>query len=173
MIGWHMAGSQPRQYDHELTGKTAYGKPVARMWCTARRADGFGTLMQTFSPGKYLGQRLRFSGGLKCEDVEDRVGLWMRVDGPRGAEPLAFDNMHNRPISGSRDWGRHDVVLDIPSHAIAVALGVLLVGRGEVFMAGFELETVGEDVPTTDLHEARPEGPRNLDFSEASELAES
>lgn len=63
------------------------------------------------------------------------------------------------------------MVLDVPGHAIAIALGVLLVGRGEVFMAGFELGAVGEDVPTTDMYEARPEEPRNLDFSEATEEA--
>ena len=136
-----------------------------------KRPEGFGTLMQTFSSDDYLGQRLRFSGALKCEDVEDRVGFWMRVDGPRGSEALTFDNMENRPISGSRDWGRHDVVLDVPSHAIAVALGVLLVGRGDVSMAGFELGTVGEDVPSTDMYASRPGGPVNLDFSEAIEEA--
>ncbi|MBA3300096.1 MAG: RNA polymerase sigma factor [Thermoleophilaceae bacterium] len=167
MIGWHMAGSHPKQYDHELTEKTAYGKPVARLWCTARRPDGFGTLMQTFSSGNYLERRLRFSGAVQCEGVEDWVGLWMRVDGARGVEPLAFDNMESRPIDGTRDWQRYNVVLDVPSNARAVALGVLLSGRGEVAMADFGLETVGEDVPTTNMYEAPPEGPQNLDFSEA------
>ena len=62
-----------------------------------------------------------------------------------------------------------DVVLDVPSHARAIALGVLLVGRGKVSMAGFELGTVGADVPATNLYETLPEGPRNLDFSEAFE----
>jgi RNA polymerase sigma factor (sigma-70 family) len=166
MIGWHKAGSHPGQYKHEFTDKSAYGKPVARLWCTARQAEGFGTLMQTFSADTYLRQRLRLSGALQCHDVDGRVGLWMRVDGARGSDPLAFDNMETRPITGTRDWQRHEIVLDIPSNARAIALGVLLVGRGEVFMADFRLDGVGEEVPTTDLYETPPEGPRNLDFSE-------
>ena len=167
MIGWHMAGSQPGQYEHELTEETAYGKPVARLWCKATKVEGFGTLMQTFSADNYLGQRLRFSGALQCNDVEGRLGLWMRVDGRPGSEPLAFDNMDTRPISGTRDWQRHEVVLDVASEATAIALGVLLVGRGEARMADFRLEGVGQEVPTTNLYAPRPEGPLNLDFSDA------
>ncbi|MGH3993895.1 MAG: hypothetical protein ACRDSN_15720 [Pseudonocardiaceae bacterium] len=166
MTARHMAGSQPGQYDHELTQKTAYGKPVVRLWCAAKKAEGFGTLMQTFSPGEYLGKRLRLSGGLFCEGVDGWAGLWMRVDGPRGSDPLAFDNMQNRSLTGTRDWGRHDVVLDVPTHSRAIALGVLLSGRGEVLMADFGLEVVGEDVPTTDMYETPQHGPWNLDFSE-------
>lgn len=171
MVGWHMAGSHPGQYDHEVTDGTAYGKPVARLRFSGREPEGFGTLMQTFSAANYLGRRLRFSGGLKAVDVEGWAGLWMRVDGPRGSEPLSFDNMENRPLKGSRDWHRHEIVLDVPAHARAIALGVLLVGRGEVLMADFGLEPVSHDVPTTGLYERYPDEPRNLDFSETPNAA--
>jgi hypothetical protein len=122
--------------------------------------------MQTFSAANYLGRRLRFSGGLKAVDVEGWAGLWMRVDGPRGSEPLAFDNMENRPLKGSRDWQRHEIV---PAHARAIALVVRLVGRGEVLVADFGLESMSDDVPTTGLYERYPDEPLNLDFSETAE----
>ncbi len=167
MTGWHMAGSHPRQYEHARAEDMSYdGRPVAHLRCVVARADGFGTLMQTFSAERYHEQRVRFSGALKCEDVGDRVGLWMRVDGPGGTRPLAFDNMADRPISGTTDWQRYEVVLDVPAEAQAIALGVLLIGEGEAWVADFRVETVGLDVETTDVERSLPDRPANLDFSE-------
>jgi RNA polymerase sigma factor (sigma-70 family) len=168
MTGWHMAGSHPRQYEHALAEEmTCEGKPVAELRCVVTRADGFGTLMQTFSAERFLEQRVRFSGALKCEGVEDRVGLWMRVDGLGGARPMAFDNMAGRPIRGTSDWQRHEVVLDIPAEAQAIAFGVLLVGEGNAWMSDFDVEVVGPEVRTTGSEtEALPDRPSNLDFSE-------
>ena len=168
MTGWRISGSHSSQYEQALADETTYeGKPVVKLRSVVPRTDGFGTLMQTFSAEHYLGQRVRFSGALKCEGVEDRVGLWMRVDGP-GGRALAFDNMAGRPVSGTTDWERHEVVLDVPDEAQAIALGVLLVGRGEAWMSDFDVEIVGPEVETTDagMTAALPEQPQNLDFSE-------
>jgi len=168
MTGWHMAGSHPRQYEHAISEDVSYeGRPVAHLRCTMPRADGFGTLMQTFSAEHFLERRVRFSGALKCKDVEDRVALWMRVDGPGGTRPLAFDNMVERPIDGTVDWERHEVVLDVAAEAQAIALGVLLVGEGEAWVADFVVEIVGGDIETTDSMQSLPDRPQNLDFSEA------
>jgi RNA polymerase sigma factor (sigma-70 family) len=168
MMGWHMAGSHPRQYEHALAGDTTYeGKRVAELRCLVPRADGFGTFMQTFSAERFLEQRVRFSGALQCKGVADRVGLWMRVDGPGGTRPLAFDNMADRPVRGTTDWEHHEVVLDVPAQAQAIAFGVLLSGEGEVRMSDFHVEIVGPDVPTTDSRtEALPDRPQNLDLSQ-------
>lgn len=168
MTGWHMAGSHPRQYEHTLTAEATYeGRPVAQLRCSVDRADGFGTLMQKFSAERFLEQRVRFSGALECEDVNDRVGLWMRVDGgPSGASMLAFDNMADRPIGGTTSWQRCQVVLDVPAEAQAIALGVLLVGEGEARVSDFAFARVDRDVETTGGMQSLPDGPQNLDFSE-------
>jgi hypothetical protein len=42
----------------------------------------------------------------------------------------AFDNMSTRPILGTRDWTRFEVVLDIPASAIGLAFGFFLAGLG-------------------------------------------
>jgi len=121
MTGWDMAGSHPSQYEHEIAADTTYqGKLVVHMWCSAERADGFGTLMQMFSPSEFTEQRVRFSGALRCEQLDGRVALWMRVDGAGGAM-LAFDNMADRPIRGTMDWEHYEVVLDVPAEAQAIA----------------------------------------------------
>ena len=169
MKGWHMAGTHPSQYEHLLADDTTYeGKPVVELRSVVPQTDGFGTLMQTFSAEHFLERRVRFSGALKCRNVENRVGLWMRVDGPGGGRMLAFDNMAGRPVSGTTDWKRYEVVLDVPDEAVAIALGVLLVGKGDAWMSDFNVEIVGPEVETTDagMTAALPERPQNLDFSQ-------
>jgi RNA polymerase sigma factor (sigma-70 family) len=170
MKGWHMAGSHPSQYEHALAEETTYeGKAVVELRSVAPQTDGFGTLMQTFSAERFLGQRVRFSGALKCEGVENRVGLWMRVDGPAPERRmLAFDNMAGRPVSGTTDWEHYEVVLDAPDEAQAIALGVLLNGKGQAWMSDFNVEIVGPEVETTEaaMTAALPQRPQNLDFSE-------
>jgi len=47
---------------------------------------------------------------------------WMRVDKSTGAPPLAFDNMQDRPITGTADWKSYAVVLDIPEGATGIFL---------------------------------------------------
>lgn len=87
----------------------------------------------------------------------------MRVD--RDRTPIAFDNMADRPLRGSLDWTLCEVVLNVDGAATRVSLGVLLSGRGRVWMSDVKLEAVGPDVPVTGG--ARPEAfgpPRNLDF---------
>ena len=82
--------------------------------------------------------------------------------------------MAGRPIGGTTEWERYEVVLDVPAEAWAIALGVLLVGQGEAWMSDFNVEIVGADVETTDtgMTAALPERPQNLDFSEPLSAAD-
>jgi hypothetical protein len=101
----------------------------------------FGTAMQMFPADLHLGRKVRFSADVKTADVRQWAGLWLRVDGPdAGAKPLAFDNMGDRPLTGTTDWARYSVVLDVPSEAKVIALGVLLGGEGHVWVDDVVLE---------------------------------
>ena len=91
--------------------------------------------MQMIDATDYRGKRVRFSAHVKAAGIASWAGLWMRIDGP--AVPgspmpamLGFDNMNDRPIKGTMDWTRHDVVLDVPARARAIAFGILLSGPG-------------------------------------------
>jgi hypothetical protein len=167
--GWILAGSHPHEYDHGLVeGEDHAGKRIAFLRCNTDSPGGFGTLMQIVDAHDYRGKRIHFGGSVRPHAVDQWAGLWMRVDGPAGADSAfehmqAFDNMQNRPITGSGDWQEHHVVLDVGETSSAVAFGVLLVGSGEVRCADFRFEEVGLDVPTTGSSFAR--SPENLDFS--------
>jgi hypothetical protein len=88
----------------------------------------------------------------------------MRVD--KDAKQLAFDNMQGRPIKGTTDWAKYDVVLDVPQEATGVFFGVLLSGSGTVWLSNAKIEIVESDVPTTGAAAVQKQEPMNLDFRE-------
>jgi len=139
------------------------GFPIAYLKSKPSATEGFGTLMQMFSAGKYAGQRIRLSASVKADEVKDWAGLWMRVD--VNSKPFALDNMMECSIKGSVDWHEYQVVLDVPKDATAVAFGILVNKSGMVWLNNVKFEIVGTDVPVT----AKPfgetqTGPVNLNF---------
>jgi RNA polymerase sigma factor (sigma-70 family) len=141
---------------------------------TGPALDGFGTFTQGIRAERYRGKRLRLSAYAKSSRASGNAGLWMRVDG-KTRSPLAFDNMMNRPIRGTTDWKKYEVVLDIPEEAENLFFGFLMAGGGRAWVDDITLETVGKDVKVTDLkvqptdqrsNQALqlPNQPVNLDF---------
>jgi hypothetical protein len=115
--------------------------------------QSFGTMVQCIDPTDYAGKRMRFSAYVKTRDVKDWAGLWMRVDGAGGCgTALAFDNMNTRPIKGSKDWTRYEVVLDVGKDATGICLGLLLQGPGKAWLSGVSFGPVSTAVPTTVAH---------------------
>ncbi len=153
--GWFLTGKQPHWY-RTGTDTTA---PHGGTTCAYLRSDGdldggFGTLMQEVQAGAYAGTRLRMQGWVKASGVEETAGLWMRVDGPdtrKTGQSLSFDNMEKRPITGTSDWAAYAIVLNVPQAATAIAFGVRMSGKGEVWLDDVQFTVVGPDVPTTNL----------------------
>lgn len=44
--------------------------------------------------------------------------MWMRVDN-KFDDVLQFDNMNNRPITGTTNWNRYEIILDVPLQSAA------------------------------------------------------
>jgi hypothetical protein len=86
----------------------------------------------------------------------------MRVD--KEAKQLAFDNMQGRPIKGTTDWKKYDVVLDVPQEATGIFFGVLLSGSGTVWLSEAKFEIVEPNIPTTGTEAVQKLEPINLDF---------
>ncbi len=168
MKSWFMAGSHPKDYEHGIDTNTTYeGKNVAYLKSVVDHAAGFGTLMQMFKADDYRNKRMRLSAAVKSAGIEDWAGLWMRIDGP-AQRSIGFDNMQNRPIKGTTDWQKYEVVLDVPPESVNIAFGILLDGKGQAWLSQVQFEEVGVDVPTTSLEGDKelPDKPGNLDFAE-------
>lgn len=161
--GWVKAGSHPADYDMGLDRNSAFtGSSSGYIRSNKPDPQGFGTYMQTFDGTDYRGKRLRFSAYVKSENVENWAGLWMRVD--RDKKPVAFDNMQDRPIKDTQGWAQHAIVLDVDANATAVAFGILLAGKGAVWIDDVAFDVVGEEIPVTDLTRKLSATPRNLSF---------
>lgn len=162
-VGWGLWGSNPGDYTigvdpHATPGGTA----AAYLRASVPDPQGFGTLSRTFTPDPYRGARLRMRATVKADTVANWAGLWMRVDGPQRTS-LSFDNMQGRPITGTRDWQSYEIVLDVPQESTLLAFGILLAGKGGVWISDVTFDVVGQEVPTTDTL-ALPRRVQNLDF---------
>jgi WD40 repeat protein len=108
----------------------------------ARGPSGFANVLQAFRAGDYRGKRLRLSAYVKTESVEQGACLWMRVD---CKSKSIIDNMHDRPVTGTRDWRIHEIVLDVPEDAINIFFGFLLTGAGQAWCDDFQFDIVSPD----------------------------
>jgi hypothetical protein len=166
--GWFVAGSHPREYQASIDRETVRsGKASAHFESAVLKTGGFGTLMQQFKVGDFRGKRVRLSGYVRAQDVQAWAGLWMRVDGA-GGEALSFDNMQERPIKGTADWKKYEIVLDVPEKAEEIAYGLLLTGRGDTWLDDLKFDVVGKDTPVTGQSSGKklPAEPVNLDFEQ-------
>jgi len=161
--GWILGGDDPAEYaiTVDSTIKRA-GHGSGSLRSLVPQTKGFGTLMQSIAPDAYLNKRVRLSAFVKAENVTGWSGLWLRVDGKEARSSIAFDNMQSRPIKGTQDWARYEVVLDVAKEATTIAFGVLLHGGGQVWIDDMSLEVVKASVPTTGV--SKPKTPENLDF---------
>lgn len=176
--GWVLAGSAPQDYavNYQTEGlpyssNLSYVPGVTELIASKpdAKGDGFGTIMQTISAEDYRGQRVRFSALLRPHDVAAGAGLWFRVDGADG-KILAFDNMQSRPVLGTQNWKRYDVVVDVPESGTRIAYGVLLISKGELGIDQIHFDKVGRDVATTSealpQTAVLPKAPVNLELKQ-------
>lgn len=164
--GWYIAGSRPTDYTAgTISDAGRHGTASAYLASREEVVEGFGTLMQEFSAERFLGKRVRMTGFVRAESVEGRAGLWMRVDDTDRAS-LSFDNMQDRPIRGTLPWQRYEIVLDVPYESASIAFGILLRGKGKVYVDDFAFEEVAPTVEATGIATALSATPVNLAFEQ-------
>ncbi len=165
--GWAIAGSDPKSYEMGIVkGAGLHGNNAASIKSIDKSINGFGTLMQSCTPGEYLGKRVRMSGFMKTIDVSGWAGFWFRID-----PYLGFDNMKNGKkdisVQGTTEWKKYEIVLDVPEKTTDMAYGALLVGTGQIFFENIKFEIVDNSVEVTgmDWTQNSPlKEPANLNF---------
>ena len=148
-----MVDEQTRRSDWLVGMAKVAGMTGAEAAAIAARpgADGRGGILRASSPiDAWRGKRVRLSGRLKSEDVE-RLQMWLRITGPSITQQRHYD-MAEKPIRGTTDWQRHEIVMDVPEDARAFDFGFYIEGgKGKAFGDAFTLEAVGSDVALTPL----------------------
>ncbi|WP_042473209.1 helix-turn-helix transcriptional regulator [Bacillus ndiopicus] len=167
--GWFMSGSHPYNYEIGIDQTNVHqGKASGYLKSkTVQDKDEFATMMQQFKANSFKGQRVKLSGFIKTNNVKQFSGLWMRVDSAT-EDILQFDNMSDRPILGTNNWNKYSIVLDVPENSATISFGILLTGKGEVWLDGLSFEIVDKDTPSTNISFENHllEEPTNLSFEE-------
>lgn len=164
--GWHVEGSYPHEYEIGIDYETKHnGSRSAYLKSIVDVTHGFCTLLQSFSSKRYRGKRLRLSAVIKVFDIKERAGLLLRVNGWEVGRVLSFDDMESRPIKGTSDWKSYECVLDVDANSYKIDFGVLISGKGQMWLDDVLLEVVDNTVPITNaLKDIERDEPINLNF---------
>lgn len=167
--GWILSGSDPYNYEMGVDHAVVHqGKASGYLKSkTVLEGDSFATMMQQFKADNYVNKRIRLSGFLKTKDVGLFSSMWMRVDNANG-DTIQFDNMSNRSITGTTNWSLYSIVLDVPKESTVISFGIILSGRGQVWVDQLTFEEVDESVLSTNLEIQSDilDEPVNLSFEE-------
>ena len=167
---WIITGTAPDKYKTGID-RTVFHTGTASAFIQSETEDftpdEYATIMQQFRAEKFLGKRVRFSAFVKALEVEGWAGLWMRLDG-KFSVTLKLDNMQNRSIKGSANWNLYSCVLDVPQETELINIGILLNGKGRVWMDNVSFQEVDKTIPVTDfeIQKEYPDYPENLTFEE-------
>jgi hypothetical protein len=147
--GWQLAGSFLRQvagfHDQDYVCTAEDGRAI--LSAAVPEPAGFAFLSQPIFADDYRGRTIVFRADLRTTDVADRAGLVLRVsDGPpvpgppADRDPRRDPANHFAPVTGTSDWIRPEITVQIPPDATIIIFGVFLAGRGQVEFRNPELE---------------------------------
>ncbi len=143
---WQLDGTFLRQvtrsHDQDYSCTTEDGRAI--LTAAVPEPAGFAYLSQEIEPDDCRGRTVVFRGDLRATDVADRGGLVLRIPrhGRRPAPPDPWHDPENHfaPVTGTRDWTRHEVTAQVPADAISIIFGVFLNGRGQVELRNLQLQ---------------------------------
>ena len=116
--GWHTAGSKPERAIVWGWMNTAARIIAGRqpLFLLEKSIRGFGTFMTNVPADSFRGKKIRLSGVMRSEHVEQWAGFWLRID-CKGEDRYTdetikgeFDNMSGRPVKGTTGWKAYEVV---------------------------------------------------------------
>lgn len=142
------AGNDPVQWEYfgevgeyEVAGSDlAHGGKRSATIKHVAGEDGFRAWSNRVAV-RITGKKVKLTGWLKTENVSDGfAGLWMRIDPQAG-----FDNMEDKALTGTRDWTKFEIELDLEDEkAEFIVFGGLLVGKGQIWIDDLELTVDGK-----------------------------
>jgi C-terminal processing protease CtpA/Prc len=121
------------------------GHWAARLERNAESDGAFSTLHRAIAID-FAGTTVELRGFLRTEQVSQLAGLWLREDGE--TPTLAFENMANRPVTGTTEWTEYSIKLPVHPEARKLFLGALLVGTGKLWVDDMQVLVDGKAVTT-------------------------
>lgn len=138
--GWFKWGNYDLTIDVLAHSGTKSGK------ITSTDNGNFGSIAYKI-PANYIGKTIKLEGYMKIKNVENGfAGLLLRIDG--NGSSLAFDNMQNQNITGTKDWQKYSITLNYPKEAENIFIAGILSGKGQVWFDDFVLTIDGKNIQT-------------------------
>jgi len=139
-MGWQKFNKG--EYDLGLDGKV---KTAGRFAVKISSSGGneLGSSGLTFRiPNQFKGEEMELSGWIKTENVTGGfAGLMIRVD-----PSIAFDNMEEQAVSGTREWKHYRVKVKLkPESTEAIYIGIMLIGKGTAWFDDLHIKIDGRD----------------------------
>jgi hypothetical protein len=107
--------------------------------------EPFGSSYQQVPAAAYRGRRMRWSGWIRTEDVRGSHtggGAVLLMQAMQSGAPLVWNHMKDAPVTGSSDWKRYVIELDVPAAAEQLEVGVMLHGPGRMWFDDAMLEVL-------------------------------
>lgn len=139
--GWQLAGTNAGEYAVGTSRGDRRGDQASGvLQSTGLNFAGGGTLAQRLDVSAMRGRRVRLSGLIKTEGVQNGAGLLLTIDGTSYGRPVA--ETRSQPVLGTSDWVACDVTVDIPVEAETITVGLWLDGRGKALLNGMAVAPV-------------------------------
>lgn len=101
----------------------------------------YGAVAQAVDARPWKGKVARLSGWVKTSDANDNGAVLTLLATQSGAT-MAQNFMLDAPIKGTTDWKRYTITLLLPPATDRVEVGMMLRGKGAVWLDDVELEIV-------------------------------
>ncbi len=160
--GWHIG--EEKQHFRAMADNNIFhsGKASVFLQSSGYIEKDWNTLMQYCRAGDYQGKRLKLTAWVRTEDLKEYAQFIFRVDGIKAIRPA--DKIKEFTFTGNNNWRKVELILDIPEEATHISYGLLLTGKGKVWMDDITIEEVAADSRTRNKPGLK--SPVNLGFEE-------
>lgn len=143
--GWAVGGTAQEQYEVGTErNHPEFSNDVMYMRSTAATPIGFINVMRTMPANSYRGYSITLRTAMSTEATTGWAGLWLRIEDSEH-QVLRFDNMQDRPVTGTHAAETYRVTMDVPPDAHEMTYGVLLDGRGTIRFEAPEITVSGNE----------------------------
>ncbi len=105
----------------------------------------FGVITYSMPAKGWAGKKIRLSGMIRTEEVAGGAAhLWIRAD--HEGKRKVFRNLGGNGMTGTSDWKRQSIEVEMPAEGGQVFLGGTFNGSGKVWFDDFTLEVDGAPV---------------------------
>jgi hypothetical protein len=102
-------------------------------------------IWQNSLPTNFLGHRVKMTAFLKCQNISDTAGLWFNVL----HSPTQVLETDEHFLTGTTDWKKFQIVLDIPKGTSNLNYGAYISGTGQIWFSDISFVIVDKSIAST------------------------